>query len=88
MDNPETMEVMKQFYKNSTRIQNKEKFIVGINPSRHGAGVTGVPFTDICKTGNICAASMDRSTLNEISSVFVLIRSVIYSAFRFYKQFT
>ena len=45
-DNPETIEVMQQFYQKFYDDSNQRKFIVGINPSRHGAGVTGVPFTD------------------------------------------
>ena len=39
MDNPETMEVMEQFYSKYYSDHNQRKFIVGINPSRHGAGV-------------------------------------------------
>nr|MBP9548122.1 DUF4918 family protein [Chitinophagales bacterium] len=45
-DNPETMDVMQQFYSKYYNDTKKRKFIIGINPSRHGAGVTGVPFTD------------------------------------------
>ena len=46
LDNPETIEVTQQFYHKYYHDSNKRKFIVGINPSRHGAGVTGIPFTD------------------------------------------
>jgi hypothetical protein len=46
LDNPETIEVMKQFYYQHYNDSNSRKFIIGINPSRHGAGVTGIPFTD------------------------------------------
>ena len=40
LDNPETMEVMQKFYQKYYNDSNKRKFIIGINPSRHGAGVT------------------------------------------------
>jgi len=45
-DNPETMKVMSEFYQKYYSDNNQRKFIIGINPSRHRAGVTGVPFTD------------------------------------------
>lgn len=44
IDNPETMEVMRAFYHKFYNDNRQRKFIIGINPSRHGAGVTGVPF--------------------------------------------
>ena len=46
LDNPETIDVMTKFYNKYYNDSAGRKFIVGINPSRHGAGVTGVPFTD------------------------------------------
>ena len=46
VDNPETMQVMRAFYEKFYKDNQQRKFIIGINPSRHGAGVTGVPFTD------------------------------------------
>lgn len=57
-DNPETMEVMQQFYQKFYHDSNKRKFIVGINPSRHGAGVTGVPFTDTKRLESECGVKM------------------------------
>lgn len=49
LDNPETLVVMEQFYQKYYNDNLTRKFIIGINPSRHGAGVTGVPFTDTKK---------------------------------------
>lgn len=46
LDNPETIEVMTAFYNRFYHDEAPRKFIIGINPSRHGAGITGVPFTD------------------------------------------
>ncbi|HRB24040.1 MAG TPA: DUF4918 family protein, partial [Ferruginibacter sp.] len=37
LDNAETMQVMQQFYQKYYNDNSKRKFIVGINPSRHGA---------------------------------------------------
>ncbi|HNF37190.1 MAG TPA: DUF4918 family protein, partial [Chitinophagaceae bacterium] len=40
LDNPETMQVMKKFYQKYYPDNKFREFIIGINPSRHGAGVT------------------------------------------------
>ncbi len=71
LDNPETMEVMQQFYHKYYNDNNERKFIIGINPSRHGAGVTGVPFTDTKRLKNICHIEMKSAHTHEISSVFM-----------------
>jgi hypothetical protein len=71
LDNPETMEVMQKFYHKYYNDSNQRKFIVGINPSRHGAGVTGVPFTDTKRLESICGIKMESAHTHEISSVFM-----------------
>ncbi len=70
-DNPETMDVMQQFYNKYYSDNNSRKFIVGINPSRHGAGVTGVPFTDTKRLDSICGIKMISAKTHEISSVYL-----------------
>lgn len=71
LDNPETMEITHQFYQKFYRDFNKRKFIIGINPSRHGAGVTGVPFTDTKRLESICGIKMHSARTHEVSSVFM-----------------
>lgn len=71
LDNLETLEVMQQFYHKFYNDSNKRKFIVGINPSRHGAGVTGVPFTDTKRLENVCGIKMNSAYTHEVSSVFM-----------------
>lgn len=70
-DNLETMDVMQQFYNKYYSDNNSRKFIVGINPSRHGAGVTGVPFTDTKRLDSICGIKMNSAKTHEISSVYL-----------------
>jgi hypothetical protein len=71
LDNPETIEVMQKFYHKYYNDFNQRKFIIGINPSRHGAGVTGVPFTDTKRLESICGIAMKSAHTHEISSVFM-----------------
>ena len=88
LDNPETIEVMKQFYQKFYSDSEQRKFIVGINPSRHGAGVTGVPFTDTKRLESICGIKMDSAHTHEISSVFMYdMIQEFGGASAFYKQF-
>ena len=88
MDNPETMEVMQQFYAKFYNDDLQRKFIVGINPSRHGAGVTGVPFTDTKRLESVCGIPMHSAHTHEISSVYMYDMIAEFGgAEDFYKQF-
>jgi len=88
LDNPETLEVMCAFYKKYYNDFNQRKFIVGINPSRHGAGVTGVPFTDTKRLDAICGIKMESAYTHEISSVFIYDMIAAFGgADQFYKEF-
>lgn len=71
LDNPETMEVMQKFYHKYYNDSHKRKFIIGINPSRYGAGVTGVPFTDTKRLEAVCGIKMESARTHEVSSVFI-----------------
>ncbi|RRA92366.1 SMUG2 DNA glycosylase family protein [Paenimyroides viscosum] len=71
LSNPETLLVMQQFYEKFYNDTNKRKFIIGINPSRHGAGVTGVPFTDTKRLESVCGIKMQSAHTHEISSVYM-----------------
>lgn len=70
-DNPETITVMSKFYQKFYNDYHQRKFIIGINPSRHGAGVTGVPFTDTKRLETVCGIEMKTAHTHEISSVFL-----------------
>ncbi|WP_223601821.1 SMUG2 DNA glycosylase family protein [Chryseobacterium sp. GVT01B] len=71
LDNPETLTVMQKFYHKYYNDSIQRKFIIGINPSRHGAGVTGVPFTDTKRLESICGIKMETARTHEVSSVFI-----------------
>lgn len=71
LDNPETIIVMERFYKKYYNDFNKRKFLIGINPSRHGAVVTGVPFTDTKRLESVCGIKMESAHTHEVSSVFM-----------------
>ena len=71
VENPETKVVSKQFYDKFYGDINPRRFIIGINPSRNGAGVTGVPFTDTKRLESVCGIKMESAYTHEVSSVFM-----------------
>ena len=88
LDNPETLQVMEQFYRKYYNDSEPRRFIVGINPSRHGAGVTGVPFTDTKRLEKVCGIRMTSAHTHEVSSVFMYEMIREYGgAGKFYRQF-
>lgn len=88
LDNPETLDVMQQFYHKYYNDSNQRKFIIGINPSRHGAGVTGVPFTDTKRLESVCGIPMHSVHTHEVSSVFIYDLIAAYGGPEaFYSQF-
>lgn len=88
LDNPETLQVMTSFYDKYYNDQVPRKFIIGINPSRHGAGVTGVPFTDTKHLENDCGIPMLSARTHEVSSVFVYDMIAQYGGVAaFYKDY-
>ncbi len=88
LDNPETMEVMQEFYHKYYNDFAQRKFIIGINPSRHGAGITGVPFTDTKRLESVCGIKMQSAYTHETSSVFVYDMIEAYGgAKQFYSAF-
>lgn len=87
-DNPATMLVMEGFYRKFYNDNNRRKFIIGINPSRHGAGVTGVPFTDTKRLESVCGIRMESVHTHEVSSVFVYdVIAAFGGAAQFYSRF-
>lgn len=88
IDNPETLLVMEKFYHSYYNDSNQRKFMVGINPSRHGAGVTGVPFTDTKRLEAVCGIPMKTAHTHEISSVFIYDMIADYGGVKkFYQKF-
>lgn len=87
-ENPETLIVMEKFYNKYYDDTAPRKFIIGINPSRHGAGVTGVPFTDTKRLEHICGIPMQSAHTHEISSVFLYDMIKEFGGTQtFYRQF-
>ena len=70
-NNPETLSAMDAFYRKYYTDTKKRVFIFGINPGRHGAGITGISFTDPIRLENVCGISNPFHKRPELSSDFV-----------------
>lgn len=70
-ENTHALEVSSKFYQKYYNDTKPRKLILGINPGRHGAGVTGIPFTDTKRLVEFCELSIPDVFTHEISSVFV-----------------
>lgn len=70
-DNPEVVSVITQFYSRFYSDENHRHLILGINPGRFGAGVTGVPFTDTRRLAEKCNIIISGIQTFEPSSAFV-----------------
>lgn len=86
--NQETLEVMQAFYRKFYNDNKPRSFIIGINPSRHGAGVTGIPFTDTKRLESEAGIEMQSARTHEVSSVFLYEVIRAYGgAKKFYQDF-
>lgn len=70
-ENPEIIPVITRFYNKFYNDCDSRYLILGINPGRFGAGVTGIPFTDSKRLSEKCGLSIPGMTTFETSSVFV-----------------
>lgn len=70
-ENKEVLVTLNAFYNKFYDDNNERKIIVGINPGRLGAGVTGIPFTDTKRLSKICGIEIDSVKTHEPSSVFI-----------------
>jgi hypothetical protein len=64
-------EVCSQFFKKYFSDINRRILILGINPGRFGAGVTGITFTDPIRLESECGILNDFRKKPEVSSVFI-----------------
>lgn len=70
-ENDQIIPISSTFYRKYYNDHRKRHLILGINPGRFGAGVTGIPFTDTKRLREKCAIPYFGKETHEPSSVFV-----------------
>ena len=68
---PEVRRVMERFYERFFGDDEERIFLIGINPGRFGAGVTGLCFTDPVRLAEDCGIGHSLKGGRELSSDFV-----------------
>lgn len=87
-ENDQIMPVSSAFYEKFYSDNRTRHLILGINPGRFGAGVTGVPFTDTKRLIDPCGIPFMGKVTHEPSSVFVYEVIAAYGGVReFYSDF-
>ena len=82
------MPVMEAFSRKYFNDTNARRLILGINPGRFGAGLTGIPFTDPKRLVSECNIAYNGKVTHEPSSVFVYrVINAYGGAEAFYKDF-
>jgi hypothetical protein len=86
--NKNILSIAEKFYHKYYNDQNKRHLILGINPGRFGAGVTGIPFTDTIRLREKCGITLEGLNTYETSSVFIYDMIDEYGgAQKFYSRF-
>lgn len=87
-DNEETRRCMQLFYKKYYHDNKERILILGINPGRFGAGITGVPFTDPIRLHDVCGIENAFQKRQELSSLFIYdLVDALGGPEAFYRQF-
>lgn len=68
---PASMEVCRKFYTKFYNDTTERFLIVGINPGRYGAGITGIPFTDPIKLESAFGIANTLQKKPELSAEFI-----------------
>lgn len=85
---PASAAAAEAFYRKFYNDPGPRTFIIGINPGRFGAGVTGIPFTDPVKLATFCGIANDFARKTELSADFIYqVIGDFGGAEAFYKTF-
>lgn len=70
-ENKKILSLSSLFYRKYYNDRNSRHLVLGINPGRFGAGLTGIPFTDPKRLAEKCEIPFDGAPAHEPSSVFI-----------------
>ncbi len=87
-NNTDIARVTGAFYNKYYNDSKPRYMILGINPGRHGAGVTGVPFSDTKRLSEFCGIDIPGFSSHELSSVYIYDMIIAYGGVKkFYNKF-
>lgn len=80
------LEVCQRFYRQYYNDQSPRYMLIGINPGRHGGGVTGIPFTDPVRLEKDCGIENPWPKKQELSAAFMYEMMAAYGGVRNFYQ--
>lgn len=87
-ESPAALDASSRFYRKYYNDDEPRRLIMGINPGRFGAGLTGIPFTDTARLRDYCGMEIEGIETRELSSVFVYELIEAYGGVeQFYRDF-
>jgi hypothetical protein len=87
-ESEQAMKIAGLFYRKYYEDDEKRFLILGINPGRFGAGLTGIPFTDPKRLMSECGIEYKGKITHEPSSAFIYdVIDAFGGAEKFYKKF-
>lgn len=87
-ETPAVQAIVREFYGNYFADQQPRVFVMGINPGRFGAGVTGISFTTPQNLKRYCGIENDLKPTPELSSRFIYsVVEALGGAEAFYGRF-
>lgn len=85
---PDVIRISEEFYRAFFNDHQERFFLLGINPGRFGAGLTGIPFTDPVNLEKDCRIKNGMSQRPELSSDFIYrVIRMFGGPAHFYKHF-
>lgn len=86
--NPEVQAILEEFYTRFFSDNHQRKMLIGINPGRFGAGLTGIPFTDTKHLKTACGIHRASFESHEPSAAFIYEMINAYGGVhKFYRDF-
>jgi hypothetical protein len=70
-EKPEVQKICSEFFSSFYAADHSRKLMLGINPGRFGAGITGITFTDPIRLEEFCDIKNPFHKKQELSSVFI-----------------
>jgi hypothetical protein len=84
----EVADVVQRYFRKYYKDKHGRIPLLGINPGRFGAGITGITFTDPVRLEEVCGISSSFRKIPELSSVFIYDLINAYGgAARFFRKF-
>src|SRR6185436_8487582 len=79
---PQVVEIIEKFFRKYFNDDHPRRLMLGINPGRHGAGITGINFTAPKQLKEYCGIEHHFKSSSELSAEFIYEMITAYGGVR------